>query len=81
MANEIIKEKNLTPENVIIQVEPVAVNLEQARAMMGKPSKQTFQNWIDRAGFPVTHIGGRVIVSVAAMRKWMDDNEGKTIKI
>lgn len=81
MANTAVKERSLTPENIIIQVEPVAVNLDQARAMMGNPSKQTFQNWIDRAGFPVTHIGGRVIVSVAAMRKWMDDNEGKTIKI
>ena len=69
------------PDGIIIQMEPVAVTLEQARALLGNPSPTTFQNWINRAGFPVTRIGGRVIVSVNAMRKWMDNMAGQTIEV
>lgn len=67
-------------ESIIVQVEPVSVKIDQAATMMGT-STETLRKWIDRAGFPCIRIGRRVIIPVAGMRQWADENTGKTINI
>lgn len=69
------------PDAVIIQTEPVAVSVDDAGKMMGGASGPTVRKWIAQAGFPAIHIGSRVLVPVAAMRRWADENIGKTIEI
>ena len=46
--------KAKTPDLVISQVEPVAVNVKQAAQLMGNVDPDTLRKWIDRAGFPWT---------------------------
>ena len=73
--------KAKTPDLVIPQVEPVAVNVKQAAQLMGNVDPDTLRKWIDRAGFPCIRVGGRIIVPVEKMRQWANDNAGKIIEI
>lgn len=68
----------MPPKQIIVQVEPIAVRIDQAAELMGA-SPDTIRKWIDKAGFPHTRVGSRIICSVAKMRQWADENNGKTI--
>ena len=72
--------KATPPEKIILQVEPISVRIEQAAEMMGT-SEDTLRKWIRKAGFPYIRIGRRIIVPVSQMRRWADENTGKTIEI
>ncbi len=75
------KESKATPpREIIIQVEPVSVRIDQAAEMMGT-SEDNLRKWIRKAGFPYIRVGRRIIVPVSQMRRWADENIGKTIEI
>ena len=75
------KESKATPpREIIIQVEPVSVRIDQAAEMMGT-SEDNLRKWIRKAGFPYIRVGRRIIVPVSQMRRWADENIGKTIDV
>ena len=73
--------KAKAPDAVIIQMEPLCLNIEQACAALGNICPDVLRKWIRKAGFPATRIGGRVIFYVEEMRAWLRENSGKTIEL
>ena len=81
MDTKTINQRPVAPDVLIVQVEPVTVNLEQAAQMMGGADPATLRKWIRKAGFPFLKVGGRVLIPVDRMRQWVDDNVGKTLVV
>lgn len=81
MDKNTITQRPLNPDVLIVQAEPVTVNLEQAAQMMGGVDPATLRKWIRKAGFPFLKVGARVLIPVDRMRQWVDDNVGKTIAV
>lgn len=71
---------NKPPKAIIIQAEPITVDVEQA-ALLHCVSPNTIRKWIDRTDYPRLKVGGRLLVPVAKARQWVDDHAGEVIDL
>ncbi len=53
------------------KLEPLAVSTTEAARLLGV-SRPTLYTLIHRSDFPSFRVGGRVLVSVAGLREWID---------
>lgn len=53
------------------KLEPLAVSTTEAARLLGV-SRPTLYTLINRSDFPSFRVGGRVLVSVAGLREWID---------
>ena len=54
------------------KMEPLTVGMGQAAQLLNV-SRATIYRYAKTAGFPAFTIGGRTLVSVSGLRKWIDD--------
>lgn len=52
------------------KLEPLAISASEAARLLGV-SKPTIYQYINREGFPSFKLGGRTLVSVEGLRKWV----------
>ena len=74
-------DKRTTPDTVLYQMEPPALNIQQACAALGGIGEHTLRKWINRAGLPAIKAGNRVIVPTEGLKNWLKENEGKVIEL
>ena len=74
-------DKRTTPDTVIYQMEPPALNSQQACAALGGIGEHTLRKWINRAGLPAIKVDNRVIIPVPEMRRWLTENAGRVIEL
>lgn len=60
------------------KLEPLAVSTTEAARLLGI-SRPTLYRLMNRSDFPSFHVGNRVLVSVAGLREWID-NQAKEVK-
>ena len=73
--------KRVTPDVVVFQMEPPALNVKQACAALGDINEKTLRKWINRRGFPAIKVDNRVIIPVPEMWRWLTENAGKVIEL
>lgn len=59
------------------QVEKIAVSMSEAARLLGV-SRPTVYQYAHTEDFPAFRIGGRVLVSVDGLRRWVNDRAGVT---
>lgn len=53
------------------KLEPLAVSAAEAARLLGV-SRPTLYNLLNQSGFPSFRVGNRVLVSVAGLQDWVD---------
>lgn len=61
------------PKVVLAAVEPLAVTVSEAALLLGI-SESTLRREVDTGDFPTVRFGTRVVIPLAAARKWLADH-------
>ena len=60
-------------------IERLAYSVEEAAASIGI-SDRKLADLIHSAGFPLVRLGNRNIIPVDGLRKWLEENQGRTVQ-
>ena len=60
-------------------IERLAYSVEEAAASIGI-SDRKLSDIIHSDNFPLVRIGGRNVIPVDGLRKWLEDNQGRTVQ-
>ena len=67
-----MEKENQTAERITLaELPPVCVGVEDACLLLGV-SRSIFYKLIHRADFPAFKVGGRMLVNVDGLRRWVD---------